>query len=103
MRGEVFVVRLSPCRGRGLLVNPTAWERNIIAAHRSYLRMLADRGQLVFTGISEGPTRMDGVLVVEVASEEEARRLMENDPFVLAGLVRAELERFHKVPHEGRS
>jgi uncharacterized protein len=98
-----FMLRLSPCRGHGLLLNPTPQERTIIAAHLVYVTMLADRGQLVFTGMSEGAATMDTVLVVETDSEEEARQLMANDPFVVAGLVRAELEPFRGACRERQS
>ena len=95
-RRPQFVIRLFPHRGIGLLTSPTPEERTIMTAHRAYVEMLASRGHLVLAGLSED-TNLDGLVIVEADSEQEARRLMDNDPFVLGGLVRAELRPFRTV------
>jgi uncharacterized protein len=92
-----FMIRLFPRRGIGLLKSPTPEERAIMAAHRIYMRALADRGRLVLTGLSEDLSTVAGVVIVEVGSEREARDVMENDPFVLGGVMRAEIRPFRTV------
>ena len=92
-----FMIRLFPHRGVGLLRNPTPEERTIMGAHRTYMEMLAGRGQLVLTGLSEETSDVDGMVIVEANSEKEARHVMDNDPFVLGGLARAELRPFRTV------
>jgi uncharacterized protein YciI len=92
-----FIIRLFPRRGVALVKDPTPQERAIMSAHRSYMEMLANRGQLVLTGVSESTGDIDGLLIVEADSEDEARQLMDNDPFVLGELVRAELRPFRTV------
>ena len=43
------------------------------------------------------------IVILEAASEEEARRLMERDPFVASGLMRATLHPFRPaLVREGR-
>ena len=68
-----------------------------MAAHRKYVQTLADRGQLVLTGVSEETSDADGMVIIEAESETEATRVMQNDPFVLGGVVRAELRPFRTV------
>lgn len=80
----------------GLLTNPTPQERAIMTAHRDYVEGLANLGHLILAGLSED-ANIDGLVIIEADSEQEARRLMDNDPFVLGDLVRAELRPFRTV------
>jgi uncharacterized protein YciI len=92
-----FEIRLFPHRGLALLKAPTAEERAIMAAHRKYMETLAEGGQLVLTGVSEGSTEVDGLVIVNADSEDAARAIVERDPFVRGGLVRAEVRPFRTV------
>ena len=76
-----------------LVTNPDAWterDNQIAEEHFAYLQQAAEEGTVLLAGRSQ-----DGVgpalVIIQLDSEEEARRLMENDPFVANGLMRARL------------
>ena len=76
-----------------LVTDPDAWterDNEIAAAHLSYLQRATEAGIVVLAGRSQ-----DGVgpalVIIEVDSEADARRFMEEDPFVANGLMRARL------------
>jgi len=79
-----------------LATNPDAWterDEEIGAAHYERLRLAADDGTVILAGRSQdgiGPA----VVIFEADSEEEARRFMEEDPFVSEGLFGANLHPF---------
>ncbi|MBC7558212.1 MAG: hypothetical protein H7270_02415 [Dermatophilaceae bacterium] len=52
--------------------------------HLAYARSLQEAGTVVLAGpVGDGSGAM---MVLKVASEEEARRVMENDPYTAAGV-----------------
>ncbi len=78
------------------MANPDAWteeDSKIGEAHFEYLKEATEAGVVILAGRS-----LDGVgpavVVFEAESEEEARRFMEQDPFVREGLFRATLHPF---------
>lgn len=79
-----------------LITNPDAWteeDNRIGEAHFAYLKQATEDGIVLLAGRSldtEGPA----IVIIDAASEEEARRFMENDPFVSGGLMRAKLHPF---------
>lgn len=79
-----------------LITNPEAWtkeDREIGKAHYSYLKQATETGIVILAGRSTdglGPA----IVIIEVESEVSARDLMENDPFVKYGLMRASLHPF---------
>jgi uncharacterized protein YciI len=76
-----------------LVTDPDSWteeETQIAENHVAYLKKATDEGVVLLAGRSldgKGPA----LVVLDAASEEEARRFMENDPFVANGLFRAHL------------
>lgn len=64
-RRPQFVIRLFPHRGVALLTNPTPDERTIMAAHRNYVEVLANRG----VKNHDLPSRDPGDRVCVVAAE----------------------------------
>ena len=60
--------------------------------HFEYLEGLLGEGRLIVAGPSLEPPF--GIIVFEAESEEEARRLIEADPSVAAGLQKPELHPF---------
>ena len=60
--------------------------------HFAYLKSLLDAGKLVLAGPSLDPPF--GIIVFEAESEDEARRLIEGDPSVAAGVQTPELHPF---------
>lgn len=70
-------------------------DQRIVAKHFGYLKSLEEAGQLVMAGRTmAGKVDDFGIVVLQVASESEARELMENDPGVKEGFFRVELRPF---------
>lgn len=65
--------------------------RELQAGHMANIRRLAGEGKLVVAGpfLGEGPFR--GIFILDVATVEEARALVETDPAVRAGRLEMEL------------
>jgi uncharacterized protein YciI len=64
-------------------------QRRIAAAHFDYLKRLSASDVVVLAGRTEGAEM--GIAVLETDDEEAARGIMENDPAVKHGLMRATL------------
>lgn len=90
-----FIYIFDPVRPE-LITDPDAWtEEDIRISHEhfAYLKQATEDGIVILAGRSldgEGPA----IVVLEASSEEEARRFMENDPFVAGRLMRARLHPF---------
>ena len=90
-----FIYAFDPVRPE-LVTNPDAWteeELRIAEEHFAYLKQATEEGIVLLAGRAQdgvGPA----IVVFEADSEEEARRFMENDPFVAGGLMRASLHPF---------
>lgn len=70
------------------------------AEHRAYLSEVSDRGGLLLSGPYVGKDA-GALLVFEAADEAGARDIIDQDPFVLAGLV-AEINVREWLPVLGR-
>ena len=57
------------------------------AAHVSFLNRLIDAGQIRVSGPVTGLGKRAGFIIMTVASIEEARSLVEQDPFAVKGLI----------------
>lgn len=55
--------------------------------HVAFLRALHGAGTLIASGRLEDPTRPGALLLVEAATADAALRLLDDDPFHLAGVV----------------
>ena len=79
-----------------MVTDPDAWteeDNRIASEHVAYLRDATEQGTVILAGRSldgQGPA----VVILEAASEAEARHFMERDPFVAGGLMRASLHPF---------
>ncbi|UCF10989.1 MAG: hypothetical protein JSW65_08335 [Candidatus Bipolaricaulota bacterium] len=70
----------------------TADEEEAFRAHFGRLKRLRDEGRLLIAGpCLDGAL---GIVVFRATSEEEARRFMEEDPTIVAGLMTGELHPF---------
>jgi uncharacterized protein YciI len=93
-----FIYLFDPIRPE-LVTDPDSWtekENRTAENHVAYLRKATDEGVVLLAGRSldgEGPALviLDATSAEEAAAAEEARRFMENDPFVADGLFRAHL------------
>jgi uncharacterized protein len=77
-------------------------ERAAVGAHFEELKRQAREGRLVIAGRSndhDGENRLAehtiGITIFHAADREEARRLMENDPAVRAGIMRYRLSSYN--------
>jgi uncharacterized protein YciI len=62
------------------------------------LKNLTDKGIAIFVGRTlTTDERTFGITVFEAATEEKAREIMNNDPAVIQGVMRAELYPFRIV------
>jgi uncharacterized protein YciI len=79
-----------------LATNAAAWteaDEHVFTAHYERLRQGAEDGIVILAGRSQdgiGPA----IVIFEADSEEDARRFMEEDPFVSEGLFGANLHPF---------
>ncbi len=88
-----YVVR--PAFDRAFLTRATQDEREVVREHGDWLQARYAEGRVVFAGrCYDGPF---GLVVLDAGNEEEARRLMGQDPSIRAGVQRADLYPFHYV------
>ena len=78
----------------------TPAEAEVMEEHFEYLKSLLAAGKLILAGPSLDPPF--GIIVLEAESEEEARRLIEADPSVAAGIQTPELHPFRASLLRGR-
>lgn len=72
-------------------------EEEAVGTHFNYLKNLLAEGKLVLAGRTVNMPMTDrdmGIAILEADSEEEARTIMENDPAVVNGVMKAELFEF---------
>ena len=89
---EQFLYRLEPTRVGMLTEGPTERETKIVGEHFAYLQKLLADGTLLMAGrTTNNEQRTFGIAILLAESEAKARGLMENDPAVKNGVMRAEL------------
>jgi uncharacterized protein YciI len=87
-----YLYKIQPTRLEMLTQGPTADEATLVAQHLAYLQGLAAQGVVVLAGRTlDADERAFGIVVFRAASEEAARDVMDNDPAVKNGVMRAEL------------
>jgi uncharacterized protein YciI len=96
-----YLYRIRPTRPEMLPEGPTPEESAIIGDHAAYIEKLAKEGVVRLAGrtLTTGPESF-GIVIVDAGSEESARRVMEKDPAVKQGVMRAELFPF-RIAYEG--
>ncbi|HEY0947837.1 MAG TPA: nuclear transport factor 2 family protein, partial [Opitutaceae bacterium] len=86
----LYLLRLVP-----RLHDDKAWtpdDNAAVGRHFQHLKAATAKGQVVFAGRTMEPgERTFGVVVFEAPDEDTARRFMESDPAVVAGVMTAEL------------
>lgn len=90
-----FIYRIQPTRADMLSQGPTAAEEDLVGQHYEYLKGLLEKGQLILAGrtLNTDPTSF-GIVIFRAESETAARQVMESDPAVSGGVMRAELFRY---------
>jgi uncharacterized protein YciI len=87
-----FLYRVQPARPDMLTQGLTPQEEAAIDKHFQYLVRLADAGVMLLFGrtLNTDPSTF-GLCIYEAADEASARAIMEDDPAVRSGVMRAEL------------
>ena len=83
-----YLIMYRPPRD-GFAENATPEETAIIERHVAYLQKTEDEGKLILAGRIEDARF--GIAVIETENENEAKRIMENDPAVNEGVFSGEL------------
>jgi uncharacterized protein YciI len=87
-----FIWRLVPARLEMVTKGPTPEEQQQLGAHFAYLQGLEAKGSLILAGkTSRDDETVFGVCIARAESEEAARALMQGDPAVQSGVMKAEL------------
>jgi len=87
---KTWFVRLIPPRSTFPL-DMSESEKKLMQEHFVYLKDLYAKGVLIFGGPVLEPKGVYGVLVLEAASEDEARAIASADPSVKSGMNRIEV------------
>ena len=75
-----------------LTEGPTQREASIVGEHFEYLQKLVEKGTVFMAGRTlNADERSFGIVVFTAGSDEEALRLMQDDPAVKHGVMNAEL------------
>ena len=89
---QEYVYVIQPARGEMLSTGPTPWEEEVVSQHFSYLQALTGRGVVVLAGRTLNTDESSfGIVIFRAESEEAARAIMNADPAVQAGVMRARL------------
>lgn len=87
-----FLYRIQSTRLQMLTEGPTSDEERIVGEHFAYLQMLTEKGIVMLAGRTLN-TDADtfGIVIFQAKSEDEAQKVMENDPAVVHGVMAAKL------------
>ena len=87
-----YLYKIQPTRLEMLTQGPTPDEAALVAQHLAYLQGLAAQGIVILAGRTlNADERTFGIVIFRARSEDAARSIMNNDPAVKNGLMRAEL------------
>ncbi len=87
-----YLYMIQPTRLEMLSEGPTPEEEATVSEHFAYLQGLMAQGILILAGRTlNTDQRTFGIVIFKAASEEVARAVMNDDPAVKKGVMRAEL------------
>lgn len=90
----LFVYRITPTRPAMLSDGPTAEEAEAVSRHFTYLEALTKAGTVLLAGrTTTADDRTFGIVILK-GPEAAARRIMADDPAVVAGVMRATFHPF---------
>jgi len=91
-REEQFLYRVQPARAEMLKSGPTKEESAVVEEHFNYLKNLTAKGVVILAGRTLTTDESTfGLVILRAESEEAAREIMNNDPAVKNGVMRATL------------
>jgi uncharacterized protein YciI len=89
---QQWLYHLKPARLGMLAEGPTPEEAEIISRHFAYLEDLTRKGVMILMGRTQNNDESAfGICIFEAEDESAARMIMESDPAVGAGVMRAVL------------
>ena len=87
-----FIYRLQLNRPAVLTEGPTEPEAAVLSEHVAYLARLAEEGTVLLAGRTQTDAADGyGIVLLSAGSEHEAQQVMESDPAVREGVMRAQL------------
>ena len=87
-----FIYFLKPARPDMVTKGPTPEEAETVSRHFAYLSDLTDKGVMILVGRTQNNDDATiGIAIFEAEDESAARKIMENDPAVAGGVMRATL------------
>jgi uncharacterized protein len=87
-----YLYRIQPSRHEMLTEGATTEEAQVIREHFTYLERLTGEGVAILVGRTLNTERDSmGIVIFTARSDEEARAVMEADPAVSKGVMRAKL------------
>ena len=83
---------LKPSRLSMVTEGPTPEEAEIVSRHFAYLTGLTEKGVMILVGRTQNDDESTfGIAIFEAEDEAAARKIMEDDPAVAGGVMRATL------------
>ncbi len=93
-----YLYKIQATRLGMLTEGPTPQEVETISNHFNYLKNLTEQGVAIFVGRTlTTDASTFGITIFKADTEEAAREIMNNDPAVIRGVMRAELYPFKVV------
>ena len=87
-----YLYKIQPTRPGMLVEGPTPEEAAIVEQHFNYLKELTAKGVVILAGRTLNTDESSfGIVIFEAESEQAARQVMNDDPAVKHGVMRAEL------------
>ena len=87
-----FLYKIQPTRLAMLTEGPTPAEEKIVSEHFGYIEALNEQSALILAGRTlNSDASSFGIVIFKASSEQAARQIMENDPAVKQGVMKAEL------------
>lgn len=98
-----YMYRVQPTRPAMLTKGPTSAEKAAISEHFDRLANLTKQGVVILAGRTLNTDKTSfGVIIFRAESEQAAREIMNGDPAVKKGVMRATLFPLHTALLEGR-
>ena len=87
-----FLYRLTPVRIEMVTIGPTLEEQAVVSEHFAHLEALTQQGVMLLVGrTQDNSPRTFGVAIFQAESTGQAQAIMNSDPAVQKGIMRAEL------------
>ncbi len=87
-----FLYKVQPTRPTMLSDGPTELETAVVSQHFNYLKTLTEQGVVLLAGRTLNTDESSfGIIIFEAKSQKAAQAIVDNDPAVNQGVMRAEL------------